>query len=124
MSSHHFVKEGQEPALIIANGESCSYTLLTSLLEWCPYIVVLDGAYKRVEALQIKPDAIVGDFDSLDKIPEELNIEIVKIDDQNTTDLEKGRDDAVHAYAVPTVVGRHCDGEADHRSLGHGIGQR
>jgi thiamine pyrophosphokinase len=36
MSSHHFVKELQEPALIIAHGEECSAELLGQLLEWEP----------------------------------------------------------------------------------------
>ncbi|HYG16495.1 MAG TPA: thiamine diphosphokinase, partial [Bacteroidia bacterium] len=41
MSSHHFVKEKQEPALIIANGEACSRELLGQLLEWQPTVMVL-----------------------------------------------------------------------------------
>ncbi len=90
MSSHHFVKEGQEPPLIIANGEMCSYTLLTQLLEWCPIIVVLDGAFERVRSLQIKPDVVIGDFDSITEIPDLPNVEFIKVDDQETTDLEKG----------------------------------
>ena len=56
MSSHHIVKEGQEPALIIANGESCSTELLGQLLEWSPFVVVLDGAINRVLDLGIKVD--------------------------------------------------------------------
>ena len=92
MSSHHFVKEGQEPALIIANGATCSYDLLTSLLEWCPYVVVLDGAYDRVHSLQIRPDVVIGDFDSLSLDMNDFNVEFVQVDDQDTTDLEKGID--------------------------------
>ena len=46
MSSHHVVRDLQEPALIIANGEACSETLLGELLEWSPYVVVLDGAIR------------------------------------------------------------------------------
>ncbi|PCJ65923.1 MAG: thiamine diphosphokinase [Bacteroidetes bacterium] len=89
MSSHHFVKEGQEPALIIANGAMCSYDMLTSLMEWCPYIVVLDGAYQRVIDLQITPDVVIGDFDSIQSFEKKLNIEYLKMDSQEDTDLEK-----------------------------------
>lgn len=92
MSSHHYVKEGQEPALVIANGAACSYDILTSLMEWCPYIVVLDGAYERVSALQIKPDVVIGDFDSLAVIPEVRNVNFIKIENQENTDLEKAID--------------------------------
>jgi len=94
MSSHHFVKEGQEPALIIANGEACSNELLGQLLEWSPFIVVLDGAMNRVADLGIKIDVLLGDFDSrsdgLDFVSNHMNIEIVHTPDQNKTDLQKG----------------------------------
>lgn len=89
MSSHHFVKDGQEPALVIANGQMCSYNLLTSLLEWCPYIVVCDGAYARVSNLQIIPDVVIGDFDSLAVVKPHLHTSFICINDQDTTDLEK-----------------------------------
>lgn len=94
MSSHHVVKEAQEPALIIANGESCSSELIGQLLEWSPFIVVLDGALDRVLQLGIKFDVVLGDFDhqSLDevreRIPPDTTIEYVP--DQEKTDLEKG----------------------------------
>ena len=54
MSSHHIIRDKQEPALIIANGEECSMDLLEQLLEWSPTVVVLDGAIQRVIDLGIK----------------------------------------------------------------------
>ena len=48
MSSHHIVRDDQEPALIIANGEACSMELLNQLLEWNPLVIVLDSAITRV----------------------------------------------------------------------------
>ncbi|MBM3410725.1 MAG: thiamine diphosphokinase [Bacteroidetes bacterium] len=68
MSSHHFVRDRQEPTLLVANGDACSQDLLTSLLEWCPYILALDGAYDRLRALNIAVDAVLGDFDSVRSI--------------------------------------------------------
>lgn len=94
MSSHHIVREGQEPALIIANGESCSTELLGQLLEWSPFVVVLDGAITRVLELGIKIDVLLGDFDSnnhaLEQIQSQQKIEIIHTPDQNKTDLQKG----------------------------------
>jgi len=94
MSSHHIIREGQEPALIIANGESCSNELLGQLLEWSPFVVVLDGAINRVLELGIKIDVLLGDFDSknhaLEQIQSQQKIEIVHTPDQNKTDLQKG----------------------------------
>ncbi len=94
MSSHHIVREGQEPALIIANGESCSTELLGQLLEWSPFVVVLDGAITRVLELGIKIDVLLGDFDSknhaVEQIQQQQKIEVVHTPDQNKTDLQKG----------------------------------
>lgn len=92
MSSHHIVREGQEPALIIANGEACSTELLGQLLEWSPFVVVLDGAIHRVLDLGIKVDVLLGDFDSNEQAIEQvahMPIEIVHTPDQNKTDLQK-----------------------------------
>ena len=92
MSSHHFVKEGQEPALIIANGNACSYDLLTNIMEWCPFIVVLDGAYDRLLEMQIVPDVVIGDLDSLKAERNHQHIKFVQLESQETTDLEKAID--------------------------------
>ncbi len=94
MSSHHIVKEGQEPALIIANGQPSSFALLSQLLEWNPLIVVLDGALRQVLDLGIKFDVVLGDFDHMDleeiraMIPPDTLI--VHTPEQDKTDLEKG----------------------------------
>jgi thiamine pyrophosphokinase len=93
MSSHHIVRDDQEPALIIANGASCDPELLGQLLEWSPLVIVLDSAMERVLELGIKVDVLLGDFDhGFD--PEvyktsQYPIEIVHTPDQDKTDLEK-----------------------------------
>ncbi len=105
MSSHHFVKEGQEPALIIANGEACSYELLVSIREWCPYTVVLDGAYERVLSLGIVPDVVIGDMDSIGNYAPTENTAFIKLDNQENTDLEKALDFLVEkGYADINVL--------------------
>lgn len=63
MSSHHIVRDDQEPALIIANGLACNNELLGQLLEWSPLVIVLDAAIERVLELGIKVDVLLGDFD-------------------------------------------------------------
>jgi len=93
MSSHHIVRDDQEPALIIANGAACSPELMGQLLEWSPLVIVLDSAISRVIELGIKVDVLLGDFDR-DFNPEyyrelQYPLEIVHTPDQNKTDLEK-----------------------------------
>jgi len=93
MSSHHVIRDKQEPALIIANGESCSMDLLGQLLEWSPTVIVLDGAAHRVEPLGIKMDVLLGDFDgnlNLEEIEQRQQpLKVIHTPDQNATDLEK-----------------------------------
>lgn len=117
MSSHHIVRDDQEPALIIANGASCNAELLGQLLEWSPLVVVLDSAMVRVIELDIKVDVLLGDFDrGFD--PEiyktsQYPIEIIHAPDQNKTDLEKAFDYLIErkipAVNVVWATGRRAD---------------
>lgn len=96
MSSHHIVRDDQEPALIIANGAACSKELLGQLLEWSPLVIVLDSAMDRVLELGIKVDVLLGDFDrgfNPEKyLEQQYPLEIVHTPDQEKTDLEKAFD--------------------------------
>ena len=95
MSSHHIVRDFQEPALLIADGEMCRIELLEQLLGWSPVIVALDEALPKLVELGIKVDYWLGDFDGIN--PESIlteigqdTIQIVHRPDQNKTDLDKG----------------------------------
>ncbi len=106
MSSHHIVRDDQEPALIIANGAICNSELLGQLLEWSPLVVVLDSAMERVMKYDIKVDVLLGDFDA-DFNPEiyketQFPLEIVHTPDQNKTDLEKAFEYLI-ARKIPAV---------------------
>jgi thiamine pyrophosphokinase len=65
MSHHVVVRDDQEAALVVANGQACSPELLGQLLEWSPLVVALDGAFDRVMALGVKVDVVLGDMDSV-----------------------------------------------------------
>jgi thiamine pyrophosphokinase len=117
MSSHHIVRDDQEPALIIANGASCSFELLGQLLEWSPIVVVLDNAIERVLQLDIKVDVLLGDFDD-DFNPEiyrekQFPLEIVHTPNQDKTDLEKAFDYLIEkghqAVNVVWATGKRAD---------------
>ncbi len=117
MSSHHIVRDDQEPALIIANGAECSPELMGQLLEWSPFVIVLDSAMQRVAELGIKVDVLLGDFDrNFD--PEhyrnmQFPLEIVHTPDQNKTDLEKAFDYLINkgftAVNVIWATGKRAD---------------
>jgi thiamine pyrophosphokinase len=134
MSSHHIIRDDQEPALIIANGEACDSEILGELLEWSPFVVVLDGAIQRVLDLGIKVDVLLGDFDG--DIPlnetsgrpnegtkaasyfeniqtQQSDIQIIHTPDQNKTDLEKAIDFLIEkghkAVNIVWATGRRAD---------------
>lgn len=117
MSSHHIVRDDQEPALIIANGAACNPELLGQLLEWSPVVIVLDSAIERVIELGIKVDVLLGDFDrGFD--PEiykskQYPLEIVHTPDEDRTDLEKAFDYLVKrgipAVNVVWATGKRAD---------------
>ncbi|MBC7642598.1 MAG: thiamine diphosphokinase [Flavobacterium sp.] len=117
MSSHHIVRDDQEPALIIANGQECSADLLGQLLEWSPLVIVLDSAIERVMKLDLKVDVLIGDFDrnlDVSKYREsQFPIEIIHAPDQNKTDLEKALDylilRKIPAVNVVWATGKRAD---------------
>ncbi len=117
MSSHHIVRDDQEPALIIANGEACKQELMNQLLEWSPLVIVLDSAIERVIDLGIKIDVLIGDFDRgfnpEDYLEKQYPLEIVRASDQVYTDLEKAFQyliqRSIPAVNVIWATGRRAD---------------
>lgn len=60
MSSHHFVKEQQEPALLLLLEEIEDTETLSSLLEWVPTVLVTQNNVKKIMSLGIKIDGILA----------------------------------------------------------------
>lgn len=117
MSSHHIVRDDQEPALIIANGASCSEELMGQLLEWSPLVIVLDSAIERVFELGIKVDVLLGDFDRGFNpeyyLEQQYPLTIVRTPNQDKTDLEKAFDYLIEkghkAVNVIWATGKRAD---------------
>lgn len=61
MSSHHFVREGQEPALLIL--DIIPWETIGSLLEWAPLVIATDAALETALHWGIKIDAVVASPD-------------------------------------------------------------
>jgi hypothetical protein len=70
MSSHHFVKEGQEPALLLL--EPLSLSLVQPLLEWAPLVIVADQAVDEVMHWGIKIDVVMASDSSIEALREKL----------------------------------------------------
>lgn len=63
MSSHHFVKENQEPALIVCSCSSFSFENIEQLLEWAPYIIISSQSAEHFYSRGIHFDVCIGETD-------------------------------------------------------------
>ncbi|AFL83406.1 hypothetical protein Belba_0754 [Belliella baltica DSM 15883] len=63
MSSHHFVKEQQEPALLILDTNGFGYETIAPLLEWSPTVLVAQEEVHTVISWGIKIDCILATMD-------------------------------------------------------------
>ncbi len=63
MSSHHIVREKQEPALIILDCKDFDSELLGQLLEWSPTIICTEKNYDYLKYIGIKVDYLLLEKD-------------------------------------------------------------
>jgi thiamine pyrophosphokinase len=61
MSSHHIVREKQEPALLILSLDNFPEELLGQLLEWSPTVITTPLIAEQINTFEIKIDVIVSD---------------------------------------------------------------
>jgi thiamine pyrophosphokinase len=59
MSSHHIVRDNQEPALVLLDGDASMYPYLMDFLEWSPAIIVHEQLLDEVLPWGIKIDAVL-----------------------------------------------------------------
>ena len=76
--------------ITLLGGGSVDRVDLDCVLSFAPILAAADGGANIAFDWDIKPDAVVGDLDSVDRIRAEvLDVPLVFMDDQNSTDLEK-----------------------------------
>lgn len=75
-------------ALIIANGSKIEKATLQELIDNSDYIICADGGLDNIKGLQILPDAIIGDFDSVN----DENLEEYKNQCKNIIKFDKDKD--------------------------------
>jgi thiamine pyrophosphokinase len=61
MSSHHIVREKQEPALLILSLDNFQEELLGQLLEWSPTVITTPLIAEQINTFEIKIDVIIAD---------------------------------------------------------------
>jgi thiamine pyrophosphokinase len=73
MSSHHIVREDQEPALLIADAHAVPFEILQQLLEWSPTVLVTEKALQEVLTWGIKIDVVIAPAANISKLTQELH---------------------------------------------------
>ncbi|MFA6087560.1 thiamine diphosphokinase [Mucilaginibacter sp.] len=61
MSSHHIVREKQEPALLVLGLDNFSDEMLGQLLEWSPTLITTPLTAEQINSQGIKVDIIIAD---------------------------------------------------------------
>ncbi len=61
MSSHHIIREKQEPALLVLGLDNFDDELLGQLLEWSPTVMVTETIAEKLNAYGIKVDWVITD---------------------------------------------------------------
>jgi thiamine pyrophosphokinase len=61
MSSHHIVREKQEPALLVLGLDHFSEEMLGQLLEWSPTVITTPLTAEQIDAFGIKIDIVIAD---------------------------------------------------------------
>jgi|APTNR8051073442_1049403.scaffolds.fasta_scaffold00001_538 hypothetical protein len=72
MSSHHIVREDQEPALLISDAHAVPFEILQQLLEWSPTVLVIEKALQEVITWGIKIDVVIAPVGNIPKFTESL----------------------------------------------------
>ena len=68
MSSHHVVRDEQEPALLIVEPHASKLGFIQQMLEWSPTVVVVEQALEQVLKWGIKVDVVVCKTASFDAV--------------------------------------------------------
>ena len=80
----------QPEAVIVANGEFPSASVMHRWIDRAPLVVCLDGATNRLLQQGYRPHLIIGDGDSIQPgLTERYGVEFLKVDEQETNDLSK-----------------------------------
>lgn len=90
-----------EGLLVIVGGGTVDLDLLRDLYLSGAHLVGADGGAEQIVAAGLRPEAIIGDFDSLGNVDEWLGrTRLLRIAEQDTTDFEK----ALYSTRAPVTI--------------------
>ena len=73
MSSHHIVRDEQEPAIVITEMKKPYWSVITQLLGWIPTVIVAQECIDEVISMGIKVDVVICDEEDQVSLKEKLS---------------------------------------------------
>ncbi len=103
-------------ALILANGKPPHKHLLKKYLPFADLFICADGGANTAARCGVTPHLIIGDMDSIQKetLAVFADVEVKKLKDQNSTDLEKSLTAALRRQCREIIVLGATGGRIDH----------
>jgi thiamine pyrophosphokinase len=103
-------------ALILANGKPPTRQLLQKILGTAEWFICADGGANTAARFGCTPDLIIGDLDSIKKetLAVFRSVQVKKLKDQNSTDLEKALTAVIRKKYKEIVVLGATGGRFDH----------
>ncbi len=110
MSSHHFVKEQQEPAVLILNTENIRFDQISGIFEWVPTILVSEKALDQVLSWGIKIDVILASAafqkENLELLQSQYPVKFRTVEqgdflNEGINYLLESKHEAVHLVGIP-----------------------
>ena len=103
-------------ALILANGQPPDRRLLHRVLASADWFICADGGANTAARYRCTPDLIIGDLDSvtIETLTGFRNVDVKKLKEQNSTDLEKALSAVVRKKVPEIIVLGATGGRLDH----------
>jgi len=116
MKKNHGSERKDRAALVICNGEVLSKKEMRSVLTGKPFVVCADGGANWARKLGITPDVIIGDLDSISRTTKAYyaGVRTIRVESQESTDLEKALDYLIALGFHRVVVIGAMGGRPDH----------
>jgi len=99
-------------AVIVTGGAMEDYAYIRQFIQPADYIIAADSGYLHAKALGLRPQVLLGDFDSLSELPQDLDIHRVP-PEKNFTDtelaIEWAREHGMKDFLLLGAIGTRMD---------------
>ncbi|MEP0366669.1 MAG: hypothetical protein ABJN36_01065 [Cyclobacteriaceae bacterium] len=100
MSSHHIVRDEQEPALLLTALESSQWPVILQLFGWSPTVLAAESVLDQISSLGHKVDIALVSVDQVNYWKEQLTY-------QNPVDFRPVRENLIFDVASTAISGKY-----------------